>query len=49
MSYLRVPVLAIRRHPLARVQVFGVAVPTGSRTHPWPYAGIPSGIQTART
>jgi len=45
ISYLRVPVLAIRRHPLTRVQVFAVAVPTGSRTHPWLYAGIPYGIQ----
>ena len=38
-------VLAGRRHPLTRVRVFAVDVPTGSRTHPWLYSGIPAGIQ----
>jgi hypothetical protein len=38
-------VVGVRRHPLTRVQVFAVDVPTGSRTHPWLYSGIPSGIQ----
>jgi hypothetical protein len=29
---------------LTRVQVFAVDVPTGSRTHPWLYSGIPRGF-----
>jgi hypothetical protein len=37
--------LAVRRHPLTRVQVVVVDVRTGSRTHPRLYSGIPCGIQ----
>src|SRR5207247_1806061 len=37
--------LARSRHPLRGLRRLSYHVSTGSRTHPWLYSGIPSGIQ----
>src|SRR5690349_17894963 len=41
-------VFAACRHPLRGFTWFDLALPTGSRTHPWLYAVIPSGFGLQR-